>query len=82
MSTHSSSLSPATASEIRDIIGPLEDDVIERIMSTGATSAEVLDAYTWRRSDQRMQRSPHYELHGRAAHVLAILETEEPDADE
>lgn len=55
---------PATASEIRDIIGPIEDDVIAKILEIEPTSAEVLDAYTWLRSDERLQFRLDHEPHG------------------
>src|SRR5438552_8270404 len=38
---------PATASGVVRIVGPLEDDVIASIVSTGATEAEVLEAVKW-----------------------------------
>ncbi|WP_116140756.1 hypothetical protein [Trinickia diaoshuihuensis] len=80
MSAHSSPQLPAaTASDIRGIVGPLEDEVIARIVEVGATSAEVLDAYTRYRSDQLQEKKLEYELHGKAARVYDILLAEEPD---
>ncbi|ABC35182.1 hypothetical protein [Burkholderia thailandensis] len=70
---------PATATEIRDIIGPVEDDVIAKILEIAPTSAEVLDAYTWLRSDERLLFRLDREPHGRAARVFEILESEEGD---
>ena len=35
---------PATASEIIEIVGHLDDAVIARILATGASPAEVLEA--------------------------------------
>ena len=35
---------PATGAEIIEIVGPLEDAVLMRIIETGATPAEVLEA--------------------------------------
>ena len=69
----------ATASEIREIVGPLEDEVVAQIVDVGATGAEVLDAYTRYRSDQLQERRLDYELHGKAARVFDILQAEEPD---
>jgi hypothetical protein len=37
---------PATAAEIIEIVGPLEDAVLMRIVETGATPGEVLEAFT------------------------------------
>lgn len=73
---------PATASEIRDIVGRVEDDIVAQILDIGPTSAEVLDACTWLRSDERRQQRLDHELHGRAARVLAILEVALPDIED
>jgi len=73
---------PASASEIREIVGPLEDGVVAKLLDVGPTGEEVLEAYTWLRADNRLEHRPGFELHGRAARVLAILEQIEPDVDE
>ncbi|WP_322067345.1 hypothetical protein [Burkholderia ubonensis] len=80
--THHSAGSTATASEIREIVGPMEDEVIAQILDIGPTSTEVLDAYTWLRADDRQQIKLERELHGKAARVLEILEQEESDGDD
>jgi hypothetical protein len=72
---------PASANDIREIIGPFEDDVVVKILDVHPTSAEVLDAYTWLRSDEHLQRRLAHELHGRTARVFEILEQEYPDID-
>jgi hypothetical protein len=72
----------ATASEIREIVGPLEDEVVAQILDVEPTSAEVLDAYTWLRADERVQSRLERELHGKAARVFEILEQEEIDGDD
>jgi hypothetical protein len=37
----------ATSSDIRTIVGPLDNDIINAILQTGATRAEVLQAFDW-----------------------------------
>ncbi|WER50369.1 hypothetical protein CupriaWKF_32820 [Cupriavidus sp. WKF15] len=81
MDTQKAAPRAATASEIRDIIGLLEDEVVERILDEAPTSAEVLEAYTWFRSEHRLQRRHGFELQGKAARVLEILESEEPSSE-
>lgn len=80
--THHSEGSFASASEIRAIVGPLDDEVIALILDVGATGTEVLDAYTWLRSDERLQSRQEHELHGKAARVFEILEQEDSDSDD
>ncbi|MBP0632851.1 MULTISPECIES: hypothetical protein [unclassified Cupriavidus] len=81
MDTHNAAPQAATASEIRDIVGPVEDQVVEMILDEGPTRAEVLEAFTWLRSDQQLRHRPGFELEGKSARILEILESEEPDSD-
>ncbi|MGU7773986.1 hypothetical protein ACV229_27875 [Burkholderia sp. MR1-5-21] len=80
--THHSAGPFVTASEIRAIVGPIEDDVIAQILDVRPTSNEVLDAYTWLRADDRLEGRLEHELHGKAARVLEILEQDEIDGDD
>lgn len=72
----------ATASEIIAIVGHLDDGVIARILATGATPAEVLEAFTWANADDRLGRELLRRPHGAAGTVYEILMREEPDPDE
>jgi hypothetical protein len=45
---------PATAAEIVEIVGPLDDAVLMRIVETEATPAEVLEAFTWATADDQI----------------------------
>jgi hypothetical protein len=68
---------PATAAEIRRIIGPAEDDLVARIVATGATEAEVLEAFTWTASDDvlgsELERAPR----GVVAAICDLLAADE-----
>jgi hypothetical protein len=44
----------ATAGEIVEIVGPLDDSVVMRIIDTGATAAEVLETFTWLSADDQI----------------------------
>jgi len=72
----------ATASEIRSVVGELDDSVIASIVALGATREELLEAKAWLGSDDYLHRKLHHTLQGRAAEVFDILEAElsEPDA--
>jgi len=80
--TQATTATSATASEIRAILGPVEDDITAKVLDIGATGAEVLEAYTWLRADDRLQRQTEHELHGRAARVFDILQAGLPDIEE
>ncbi len=69
---------PATGSEVREILGPLDDAVIAAILGLGATRNEVLEAYAWLSADDQIRRERHSTIHGRAAQVCRLLEAELP----
>ena len=72
----------ATASEIIEICGHLEDGVIARILAIGATPAEVLEAFTWFSADDQIGAELLHGRHGAVGAVYDILVREEPDPDE
>ena len=81
MSAKPHSARAAAASEIRAIVGPIDDAMLVRIAEIGATREEVLEAWTWLGSDDYLQRARHHMLSGRAAAVVNVLEAERPERD-
>jgi hypothetical protein len=73
---------PAIAAEIIEILGPLDDDVLMRIVETGATPAEVLEAFTWVTADDQIGTELEHRPRGVVARVYDILKSEEPEPDE
>ncbi len=73
---------PATASEIVAICGHLDDGVVACIVATGATAAEVLEAFTWFSADDQIGTELQHGRHGAAGAVYDILVREEPDPEE
>jgi ribosome-associated translation inhibitor RaiA len=71
----------ATAGEVRDILGPFESDLIAQVMATGATAADVTQAYAWLRSDEHLLRGLQHDLEGAAAKVFDILDAAYPNFD-
>jgi hypothetical protein len=78
----SSTLQSATASEIIEIVGHLDDGVVARILATGATPAEVLEAFTWATADDQIATELRHGRSGVAGEVYEILMQEEPDPEE
>jgi hypothetical protein len=77
-----STLQSVTASEIIEIVGHLDDGVIARILATGATPAEVLEAFTWATADDQIGTELRHGRSGVAGEVYEILMQEEPDPEE
>ena len=73
---------PATAAEIIEIVGPLEDAVLMRIVETAATPSEVLEAFTWVTADDQIGTELEHRPRGAVAQVFDILKREELEPDE
>jgi hypothetical protein len=78
----SASLRPATASEIIEIVGHLDDGVIARILATGATPAQVLEGFTWATADDQIGTELRHGRHGAAGAVYEILIEEDPEPED
>jgi hypothetical protein len=73
---------PATAAEIIEIVGRLDDAVLMRIVETEASAAEVLEAFTWATADDQIGTELEHRPRGAVARVYDILKREEPEPDE
>jgi hypothetical protein len=73
---------PATAQEVLEIVGPLDDSVLMRIVETEATPAEVLEAFTWTTADDQIGTELEHRPRGAVARVYEILKREEPEPGE
>ena len=73
---------PATAAEIRRMIGDLDDAVVASIERTGASAAQVLEAVQWFRGGGGLEEEAGLEPHAtvRAVYdILQAVEAEEPE---
>lgn len=73
---------PATRDEIIEIVGALDDDVLLQILATGATAAEVLEAFTWASADDAIGTEIERGPRGTVTRVYEILTPEEEEPDE
>jgi hypothetical protein len=73
---------PASAREIIEIVGPLDDGVVMRILETGATQAEVLEAFTWANANDQIGTELERGPRGAVTRVYDILKLEEPEPDQ
>jgi hypothetical protein len=64
---------PATTAEIIEVVGPLDDAVLMRIVETEATPAEVLEAFAWATPDDQIGTELEHGPRGGVARVYDIL---------
>lgn len=69
---------PATAEEIRHMVGDVNDTVVSSIMQTQASAAQVLQAVQWFRGGGGLEDEAGHEPHGAVRAVYEILQAEEP----
>ena len=79
MTTLQQQTAPATLQDIRDIVGPCDDDFLASIVALGATREEVLEAFVWLSSDDYLHRKLRHSLTGRPALVFDLLEAKFPE---
>jgi hypothetical protein len=72
-------LRPATATEMIEIVGVVEDSIPLSIVGAKAMPAEVLDAFTWATADDQIGMELEHRPRGALARVYEILKREEPD---
>jgi hypothetical protein len=66
-----------TRKEVIAVLGPVDDDLIVEIVGTGATRAELAEAYTWLRSDEALMNEGRPLPSGRVGALVEILQTSE-----
>ncbi|HYH21045.1 MAG TPA: hypothetical protein VD995_20760 [Azospirillum sp.] len=71
-----------TRDQVIEICGRLDDMRIASIIATGATAAEVMEAYTWLGSDDYLASATHRQPSGRVARLVEVLKADEPDWDD
>lgn len=71
-----------SAEEVQQVAGPLDNAVVARIIATGATAAELLEAYQWLMADDHIPDGPGRPLSGRVREIYEMLEAELPDAED
>ncbi len=69
---------PATAADIRHAVGDVDDAVISRIVQTGCSAAEVLQAAQLLQGGGGLEDEAGHEPHGAVRAVYEILQAEEP----
>ena len=70
---------PATAAQIRRMVGDVDDAVVSSIERTGASAAEVLQAVQLLRGGGGLEDEAGHEPHGAVKAVYEILQAEEPE---
>ena len=71
-----------TSEQVIGIVGELDDHRVAEIVATGATPAQVTEAFEWLNRGGEMGEELHRSLHGTVAQVYDILKRDEPPGPE
>jgi hypothetical protein len=71
-----------TADAVRKIAGRLDEGRIIEILKTGASEAELVEAFEWLYSDDALAKSRHHAPDSRIALLRDILNRHETETDE
>ena len=75
-------MSEVTRRQVVEILGALNDEQIAKIIDTGASVEEVVEARAWLDRDDYLGRELQRSLSGRVAAVFEILRATEPAPEE
>jgi hypothetical protein len=68
----------ASAAEIRAILGPIDDTLLVEIQRTGASAAEVLEAFTRLEEDDAVGPVAKRPANATVVEVMALLDAAKP----
>ena len=69
---------PASAIEIRAIVGNVDDAMLAAILATGATAAEITEALLWADADDDLGTDLEHSRRGVVGQVYEILRRKNP----
>ncbi len=71
-----------TREQVVKIVGRIDEGRVAAIIATGATPAELMEAFTWLSSDEYLGGELEHSLRGRVAQLYDILTAEQAEEDE
>jgi len=81
MATQRPAPQPLTAANVHEVLGPMDDELVARIIATGATVEELIEAFEWFNADDYMGREVKHPFVGVVAEVCEILQEELPEPE-
>lgn len=75
-------MATATREQIIEIVGHIDNDRIAEIIATGASPAEVTEAFAWLSEDEYLGGELEKPLSGIVEQVYEILSAEELESEE
>ncbi len=71
-----------TREQVVKIVGRIDEGRVAEIIATGATPAELMEAFTWLSSDEYLGGELEHSLRGKVAQLYDILTADQAEEDE
>lgn len=71
-----------TYDEVTAIVGPQDQEVVAQIIATGASAADVLEAFMFFDAEDSVGPDPQHHASGNVARVYAILAATQDDDED
>jgi hypothetical protein len=70
-----------TSDDVIAVLGPVDNTLVAEVIATGATQAELAEAFAWANSDEALMGEGRRLPTGRVAALVDLLSTDEEEQD-
>lgn len=70
-----------TADDVIAVLGPADETLVAEVIATGATKAELAEAFAWANNDEALMGEGRRLPTGRVAALVDLLSAEEEEQD-
>ncbi|KWV57721.1 hypothetical protein AS026_30950 [Rhizobium altiplani] len=71
-----------TSDDVIAVLGPVDETLVAEIIATGATQAELAEAFAWASNDEALLGEGRRLATGRVAVLVDLLSADEEEQDE
>lgn len=72
---------PMTSDEVIAILGPVDKTLVSEVVATGATQAELAEAFAWANNDEALIGEGRPLPRGRVAELVDLLVSDEEELE-
>jgi hypothetical protein len=72
---------PMTSDDVIAILGPVDETLVAEVIATGATQAELAEAFAWASNDEALMGEGRRLATGRTAALVDLLVSDEEEPE-
>ncbi|SEI11304.1 hypothetical protein SAMN05216228_104437 [Rhizobium tibeticum] len=72
---------PMTSDDVIAVLGPADETLVAEVIATGATQAELAEAFAWASNDEALMGEGRRLPTGRVAALVDLLSADEEEQD-